>query len=60
MLKASYEQVLKETERLLELASELKEEVTKMNEDVLSVSGMKKAEEIEKLAKKIRSRMKNL
>ena len=30
------------------------------DEDVLSLSGVKKAEEIEKLAKKIQSRMKNL
>jgi len=39
----------------------LKEEVTNTDdEDVLSLSGVKKAEEIEKLAKKIQSRMKNL
>ena len=59
-LKASYEQVVKEVEQLFELSAALKEEMSKANEDVLSVSVMQKAEQIEKLAKKIRNRMKNL
>lgn len=60
MLKASFEQLQKDVQRLSDLASELKEQVTTDDEDVLSLSGVKKAEEIEKLAKKIQSRMKNL
>ena len=61
MLKASYEQLQKDVERMAELANDLKEQVTKTDdEDVLSLSGVKKAEEIEKLAKKIQGRMKNL
>ena len=60
MLKASYDQLQKDVQKLSDLASELKEEVTTDDEDVLSLSGVKKAEEIEKLAKKIQSRMKNL
>jgi len=60
MMKASYEQLQKDTEKLYELAGELKEEVAKTNEDLLSVAGIKKAEEVEKLAKKIQSRIKNL
>jgi hypothetical protein len=61
MLKASYEQLEKDVQRLSDLAAELKEQVTTTDdEDVLSLSGVKKAEEIEKLAKKIQSRMKNL
>ncbi len=59
-LKASYEQVVKEVEQLFELSAALKEEVTRANEDVMSVAGIQKAEQIEKLAKKIRNRMKNL
>ncbi len=59
-LKASYEQVVKEVEQLFELSAALKEEISKANEDVLSVAGIQKAEQIEKLAKKIRNRMKNL
>jgi len=61
MLKASYEQLQKDVQHLSELANELKDEVDKTDEeDVLSLSGVKKAEEIEKLAKKIQGRMKNL
>jgi hypothetical protein len=61
MLKASYEQLQKEVQQLSDLAAQLKEQVTNTDdEDVLSLSGVKKAEEIEKLAKKIQSRMKNL
>src|SRR3954468_14058349 len=61
MLKASYDQLEKDVQRLSDLAAELKEQVTTTDdEDVLSLSGVKKAEEIEKLAKKIQSRMKNL
>src|SRR4051794_14859263 len=58
MLKASYEQLQKDVQHLSELADELKEEVTTTDdEDVLSLTGVKKAEEIEKLAKKVQSRM---
>ena len=60
MLKASYEQLQKDIQHLSDLAAELKEDVTKGDEDVLSLSEVKKAEEIEKLAKKIQGRMKNL
>jgi len=60
MLKASYQQVQKDVGRLSELSMELKQEVNSSDENVLSLSGLKKAEEIEKLAKKIQSRMKNL
>ena len=61
ILKASYEQIQKDALRLSELADDLKAEVTNVtNEDTLSLSTVKKAEEIEKLAKRIQSRMKNL
>ena len=61
LLKASYEQLQKDVQRLNELAGELKQQVSDTdNEDVLSLSGVKKAEEIEKLAKKIQGRIKNL
>lgn len=60
MLQARFAELQKDVDRLLELATGLKEEVAKANEDVLPLSGVKKAEEIEKLAKKIQSRMKNL
>jgi hypothetical protein len=60
LLKQSFEQTQKDTARLYELASELKQEMDNTDEDVLSVTVMKKAEEIEKLAEKIKNRMKNL
>ncbi|MBI3895637.1 MAG: hypothetical protein HY313_06870 [Acidobacteria bacterium] len=59
-MKASYEQLQKDTDELVKLTTELKAEVDKANEDTLSLSVIKKAEEIEKLAEKIRNRMKNL
>jgi hypothetical protein len=47
-----------DTDKLLQLAQELKVEVGKSNKDMLSVTVIKKAEEIEKLAKSVRERMK--
>jgi hypothetical protein len=47
-----------DTDKLLQLAQELKTEVDKSNKDTLSLSVVKKAEEIEKLAKSVKDRMK--
>lgn len=44
--------------RLLKLASELKEDVDKSNENVLSLDVIKKAEQIEKLAHSVKEKMK--
>jgi hypothetical protein len=60
MLKQSFEQTQKDSVLLYDLATELKHEMEKANEDVLSITVMRKAEEIEKLAEKIKNRMKNL
>jgi hypothetical protein len=43
---------------LLKLSLELKEYVDKSNENVLSLEVIKKADEIEKLAKSVRDKMK--
>src|ERR1041384_5180308 len=57
MLEANQKDIKKNIERLYQLASELKTEVEKTDAvHVLSVVMVKKAEEIEKLAKGIRSR----
>jgi hypothetical protein len=48
----------KDTDHLLELATELKAYVDKTNEHTLSVDVIKKAEEIEKLAKSVKEKMK--
>lgn len=48
----------KDTDRLVKLATELKEYVDKSNENTLSLDVIKKAEEIEKLAKSVKEKMK--
>jgi len=59
MLAANEKEIKKNVEKLYELASELKTEVEKTDSvKVLSLSMLKKAEEIERLAKEIRSRAK--
>jgi len=47
-----------DTDKLLALAIELKERVDKTNKDVLSVDVIKKADEIEKLARSLKERLK--
>jgi hypothetical protein len=47
----------KDTDKLLELATELKQYVDKTNENMLSVDVIKKAEEIEKLARNVKDKM---
>jgi hypothetical protein len=48
----------KDTDKLLKLATELKEYVDKSNENMLSMDVVKKAEEIEKLAHSVKDKMK--
>jgi hypothetical protein len=48
----------RDTDRLLALATQLKEYVDKTNENVLSLDVIKKAEEIEKLSKSVKDKMK--
>lgn len=55
--EARQAQLLADTQRLYQLTQELKEEVAKSNKDTLSVSVIKKADEVEKLAKSLKERM---
>ncbi len=48
----------RDTEKLLKMATELKDYVDKTNENTLSVEVVKKAEEIEKLAHSVKDKMK--
>ncbi len=48
-----------DTDKLLSLATELKQYVDKSNENILSLDVMKKAEEIEKLAKQVEKKMRS-
>src|SRR5262245_41816541 len=57
ILKADHQKSLKDAAQLLELAEQLKIDLEKSEGRVLSVSTLKKTEEIEKLAKRIRSRL---
>jgi hypothetical protein len=47
-----------DTDKLLDLATQLKQQVDKSNENVLSLDVIKKAAEIEKLAHSVQERMK--
>ena len=55
---ARQQDIKKDTDKLLELATELKQYVDKTNEDILSMDVIKKADEIEKLAHSVREKMK--
>ena len=48
----------RDTDKLFKLANELKDYVDKTNENLLSVDVVKKAEEIEKLARSVKDKMK--
>ena len=51
-------QLQRDTDNLLKLANELKQDVDKSNENTLSMDVVKKAEEIEKLAHSVKEKMK--
>jgi len=57
ILKADHQKDLKDAAQLIDLAEQLKQELEKNDRHVLSISSLKKTEEIEKLAKRIRSRL---
>ncbi len=52
------EDIKKDTDQLLDLATQLKQYVDKTNEDIISLDVIKKAEQIEKLAKSVKEKMK--
>ena len=56
--KNRYQSLKRDSEKLLELATELKQYVDKSGEDVLSMDVIKKCDEIEKLSKSVRGKMK--
>lgn len=59
ILEANQKEIKKNVERLYDLASELKTEVEKTDSvQVLSLAMLRKADEIEKLAKEIRNKAK--
>jgi len=56
--KQRQQQLKDDTDKLLKLATELKLYVDKSNENILSLEVLKKTDEIEKLAKSVRDKMK--
>jgi hypothetical protein len=57
ILKEDYKRNLKDTQDLIELAEALKMSLEKNEQHVLSLADIKKTEDIEKLARRIRGRM---
>ncbi len=56
--KQRQQDIREETDKLFQLATELKAAVDKTNENVLSLEVVRKADEVEKLAKKVKEKMK--
>lgn len=54
-----FQDLKRDTNKLLQLATELKAAVDKANENTLSVEVIKKAEEIEKLSHDVQKKMRN-
>jgi hypothetical protein len=59
ILKAEHEQNIKDAARLVELAQQLQQDLEKYDYTVLPMSTLKKTEDIEKLVKKIRTRLRH-
>ena len=57
ILKVEYAQNLKDAQELVELSRQLRDSLEKNDRYVLSLSDLKKTEDIEKLVKKIRGRL---
>jgi hypothetical protein len=58
ILKADHEKSLEDATQLMKLSEEVKIELERNDRHVVSMASLKKLEEIEKLAKRIRSRLK--
>lgn len=58
ILKADHQKSLKDADELVKLTGDLKTELEKYDRHVLSLSALKRLDEIEKIARRIRSRYK--
>lgn len=59
ILKAEHEQNLKDAAQLVDLAQQLQQDLEKNDTFVFSISTLKKTDDIEKLVKKIRTRLRH-
>ena len=57
--KEDHEAAMRDVNELITVAEQLRDELQKSGEHVVAVSSVKKTEEIERLAKKIRGRLKS-
>ena len=57
--KKRQQDIREDTDKLFQLATELKAAVDKTNENLLSLDVVRKADEVEKLAKKVKEKMKD-
>jgi hypothetical protein len=57
--KKRQQDIRNDTDKLFQLATELKAAVDKTNESLLSLDVVRKADEVEKLAKKVKEKMKD-
>lgn len=57
LLKYQHEEVKKDMDKLVKLVAEVQEEVDKAGENVLPLATLKKLDEVEKLTRKIRTRI---
>ncbi len=55
--KKRFEDMKRDSQKLLQLATELKQYVDKSGEDMLSLEVLRKAEEMEKLARQVKNNM---
>jgi hypothetical protein len=58
LLKYQHEETLKDIEKLSKLVGEIQEDVEKQGENVLSLNTLKKLDDVERLTRKIRGRLK--
>jgi hypothetical protein len=58
ILKVEFQKTLQDAAELVKLAEQLQDDLIKEDRHVLSISTLKKTEDIEKLARKIRTRIK--
>ncbi len=58
LVKEDYQKNLEDSRAMVRLSESLRDEIEKNEQYIVSMSVVKKAEEIEKLSKRIRSRMK--
>ena len=59
ILKVARDQNMKDAAQLVEIAQQLQQDIEKNDRFVFSINTLKKTDEIEKLARKIRSRMRH-